>query len=136
MFILRYVYLPIINRVIESFVIGWNNHPLRTMKNWSPEKIWTNGMIDLRNRGLHQVSEIQDDIDAIDNIQFYGVDWHAPNPTDDGLSYVNVEAIECPFDEQTLQELTLINPLQESDRYGIDIFLNCLDLVSNREHLN
>ena len=46
MFILHYVYLPRINAAIESFVDAWNRHPIRTERNWSPEQIWSNGMID------------------------------------------------------------------------------------------
>ena len=102
------------------------------MRNWSPEKIWANGMLDLRNRGLHQVSELQGDIDAANNLEFYGVDWYAPSCLDDGLSVVNVEEIECPFDELTLEQLRMIQPLQESNNYGMDIYITALNVVFNR----
>ena len=46
LFVLHYVYLPRINAAIDSFVEAWNKHPIRTERNWSPEQIWSNGMID------------------------------------------------------------------------------------------
>ena len=46
LFVLHYVYLPRINAAIDSFVEAWNKHPKRTERNWSPEKIWSNGMMD------------------------------------------------------------------------------------------
>jgi len=50
-FALHYVFLPRINKAISSFTSAWNNHPLRTENNWSPKRIWVNGMIDHRNHG-------------------------------------------------------------------------------------
>ena len=38
-FALHYIYLPRINRALSSFTSAWNNHPLRTENNWSPERI-------------------------------------------------------------------------------------------------
>ena len=64
---LHYVYLPRLNRALSSFVSAWNNHPLRTENNWSPERIWVNEMMDLRNHQLMAVADI-----------FYGYDPSAP----------------------------------------------------------
>ena len=47
LFVLHYIFIPWINRVSKRFVKSWNKHPIRTENNWSPEQIWTNGMIDL-----------------------------------------------------------------------------------------
>lgn len=44
-----YVYLLCLNRVLLSFVLVWNNYLLRIENNWSFERIWVNGMMDLRN---------------------------------------------------------------------------------------
>ena len=38
-FILHYVFLPRINHVIKSFMRGWNSHPLRNERNWTPEQL-------------------------------------------------------------------------------------------------
>lgn len=81
-----------INHVITSFTNSWNHHPLRTMKNWSPVQIWTNGMMDIRNNHLHHISELQNTSynDSVDDLEWFGMDWNAPPPSDNGLSTVEV----------------------------------------------
>ena len=37
----------------------WNNHPLRSERNWTPEQLWANDMIDLRNSYVTHVAEVQ-----------------------------------------------------------------------------
>jgi hypothetical protein len=49
MFILHYVFLPRINKAVESFAHAWNHHPMRTERNWSPIQMWTNGMVDINS---------------------------------------------------------------------------------------
>mgnify|MGYP000073146047 CR=1 FL=1 len=49
---LQFVFLPRINRIITSFKTAWNYHPLRSEHNWSPQRIWSNGMVDIRNRNF------------------------------------------------------------------------------------
>ena len=41
---LHYVFLPRINQHLEKFCEGWNNHPLRTEKNKSPNQLWIHGL--------------------------------------------------------------------------------------------
>ena len=57
----HYVYLPRINVAIESFMEAWNKHPMRTECSWSPEQIWTNGMIDRVNGRPPAVAAVRDD---------------------------------------------------------------------------
>ena len=64
-FALHYIYLPRINRVLSSFTSAWNNQPLRTENNSSPERIWVNGMINVRNHQLMAVAEIVEQVRAI-----------------------------------------------------------------------
>lgn len=63
-FLLHYIFESRINKVLKSFSNGWNKHHIRTERNWSPEKLWSNGMIDLRNSCVMQVEELQ--CEAID----------------------------------------------------------------------
>ena len=84
MFILHYVFLPRINKAIESFVHAWNHHPMRTERNWSPIQMWTNGMVDIRNRGRTGAISLVNE--QVDDLEWYGYDPDAPTPTDDGLS--------------------------------------------------
>lgn len=44
-FVLQSVFLPDINRKLKAFVEGWNRHRIRTEKNYSPRKLWLDGLI-------------------------------------------------------------------------------------------
>ncbi|CAB4042672.1 uncharacterized protein LOC110058109 [Paramuricea clavata] len=67
LFVLHYVYLPRIDHALQEFAAALNNRPMRTGNNWSPEKNWTNGMI---NEAVRQLSAWDD----IENIELYGVE--------------------------------------------------------------
>ena len=105
----------------------WNNHPLRTERNWSPQRLWTNGVIDLRNRHLHQVADIVSPWDAemtTEDLEWYGFDPQAPTPDDDGLSTVNVDDTDAlVMTDAELQEQHAIDCLRPSNRFGMDIFI-------------
>ena len=124
--------MPRINHTIKSFVSSWNNHPVRTMKNWSPRKIWTNGMIDTRNQHIRHIQELQDYANAndvgIDDLEWFGMDWSAPVPRDDGLSTVDVDDIAIDLDEGQLDQLKTIDVLENSSSFGIDIYSSALEI--------
>lgn len=80
-------------------------------------------MMDVRNLNLIQVDELYD-------YEWYGMDWYAPNPSDDGLSIVSVEDVEIPFDNRTYENLLQIDPLENSTEYGIDLYIRALEVVS------
>ena len=61
LFVLYYVFLPRINAAIDSFVAAWNKHPIRIERNWSPEKIWSNELIDRVNGRLSAVADVRGD---------------------------------------------------------------------------
>jgi len=129
LFILHYVFLPRINRVISSFVAGWNNHSLRTERNQTPNRIWFNGIIDQRNRDQHQIAEFFEDEISHDDLEWFGMDWGAPTPLDDGLSTVEIDDITLPaIEDEIFQELHSIDPLRDSASFGIDIYLDCISL--------
>ncbi len=121
------IFLPRINRVISSFVAGWNKHPLCTERNQSPERLWANGMMNFRNRHQVQVAEFEENIN--NSLDWYGFDPNAPTPVDDGLSQVELDDIASPFSVEELNLLRNIDVLRESNNYGIDIFLEARQLM-------
>ena len=127
-FILHYVFRPRINRVLGTFVMGWNDHPIRTEHNWSPNRIWTNAMIDRRNRNIAHISEMVD-LNSDDDLEWYGMDWNAPTPNDDGLS--TVDDISYPFDQSFISVMQTVDHMRESSSFGIDIYLEILSMVLN-----
>ena len=113
-FILHYVFLPRINRVIKSFMRGWNSHPFRSERNWTPEQLWANGMMDLRNFHVTHVAEVQESINSetLEDLEWFGMDWYAPTPSDEGLSTIEVLDVNVPFNYDVFQNLTAnLNPL-------------------------
>ena len=128
MYLLHYIFLPRINRVISSFVACWNRHPIRTESNWSPERIWTNGMIDLRNRYQIPVAEAHEQIGA-DDLEWYGIDHGAPCSMDDSPEQVQVDDIESTFSLEEMHILHQINPLDESFNYGLSIYIEAYQLL-------
>jgi len=74
LFALHFTFLPRINRALGSFVDAWNLHPIRTEHNWTPEQIWINGMIDLRNRQLPAVADVVEGMESTDDLEWFGFD--------------------------------------------------------------
>ena len=135
LFSLHYVFLPRINTALDSFVEAWNLHPIRTERNWTPEQIWMNGMIDLRNEQLTAVADVAGSVNSVDDLEWYGFDPQAPHPNDDGLSTVLVHDINFEIPEQLASHLTEhINPLVESNSFGIDIYEQVLEIVLLYQH--
>jgi hypothetical protein len=124
MFILHYVYLPRINTAIESFVDAWNKHPIRTERNWTPEQIWSNGMMNRVNERLTAVVDVRGEREmGDDDLQWYGTDTDGPIPPDNGLNTVEVNDVEIEIPEDVMARLTNeVNPLHVSGNFGIDIF--------------
>lgn len=51
MFVLYYIFNVCINYVLNEFVVVFNNCFICIENNWSFNKIWINGMINLSNEG-------------------------------------------------------------------------------------
>ncbi|KAJ7379329.1 hypothetical protein OS493_016563, partial [Desmophyllum pertusum] len=115
-FALHFIYLPRINRALSSFASAWNNHPLRTENNWSPKRIWVNGMIDFRNHQLMAVADMMEQEPSFDDLTWYGYDPSAPTPMDDGLALVDVQDVDIELPANVLHDLTAaVNPVQLSN---------------------
>ena len=113
MYILHLVFLPRINKVISTFVDGWNIHPLRTEGYKSPEYPWSNGMIDLRNRHLVQVAEVAEEMVDQAEMEWFGFDPETPTPND-SIKQVDLEDIPLPFSNEELLQLRAIDFLADS----------------------
>ena len=55
LFSLRYVYLPRINRALETFQDSWNSHGIHTLHNQTPHQLFVAGALRLRHSGLQAV---------------------------------------------------------------------------------
>ena len=57
------------------------------------------------------------------------MDWGALTPSEDGLSLVQVEDLSSPLSVEAYERLNGTDPLQQSDSFGIDIYLSCLEAL-------
>ena len=128
-YVLHYIFVPCINHVITSFKQGWNSHPLRSEKNWTPKQIWTNGMIHQRRRGILHIAEMNAITVGSEDLEWFGMNWYAPHPADDGLATMNVDDISSPLNQEPETILRRINPLTPSATFGIDLFLNAMNII-------
>ena len=118
LFALHYVFLPRINNLLESFVHGWNKHPLSSEKGKTPLQLWFLGTLP---------STSNENID-----DFYGVEWDECGDfmDIDDENVANVVEIDYYVSERTLHHLQYhVDPLAESDSHGIDLFMMTLDLI-------
>lgn len=45
LFCAQHVFLPRLQRDLDVFRVGWDNHPLRTEQNLSPQQLWMMGLL-------------------------------------------------------------------------------------------
>ena len=71
-------------------------------------------MADRRNGSLCHVVELHNFEDNVTDLQWYGMDWGAPTPS---------------RKDTDTERLNRIDPLQQSELFGIDIYLSCLETI-------
>ncbi len=78
LYCLHIVYTKLINKAIEEFVKQFNNHPVSTESNFSPNQLWVQGMLRLRNSGCTGVSSVVEG--EVADMEQYGIDEDGPLP--------------------------------------------------------
>ena len=119
LYALHVVYIPRINRSLQIFRQGWNNHGMSRIKGSSPLQLFTLGIAKLQASGnlakdFNQT--VQDD---------YGIDFDGPVATEEDHAVV-VPRLDLRLTENGMEELQQLNVLQDS---GIDIFINTLNII-------
>lgn len=131
LFCLHFVFLPRINRHLDLFQEGYDNHPLRTESNMTPVQLWVYGLNHLHNTSTP---------DALgqSSINAYGIDFEGPLPSAryNGETWrevaVEVPQILRPLSEEQFDHLSsVINPLTTSSCYGIDLYIRTVQIVEN-----
>ena len=91
-------------------------------------------MTDLLNSLVTHVVEVQESINSetLEDLEWFEMDWYAPNPSDEGLSTIEVLHVDVSFNDDVFQNLTgNVNPLLYSQSHGIDVFKEAMNLISN-----
>ena len=122
-FALHYVYIPRINQALKVFQEGWNHHGIRTASHLSPHQLFVRGSLQLHSSGLS----------ALDFFEIVGHDYGSS--TDDEIPLPEPDSVAVPqgrfhlSDQIQLQLHTIVDPLQESDNYGIDLYLAVIEYI-------
>ena len=124
LFALHYVFLPRIQRSLSLFHEGWNSHGIRTEHNRTPNQLFTSGALQLRNAGLIAL----DFFEAVS--PDYGVQEDGSSVEESTADGVHVPRISIQLGQSHFEQLQeSIDPLQNCQNYGIDIFLTTLQFL-------
>jgi len=124
LFSARTVFLPRINADLVKFSEGWNNHPISSAKNKTPNQLWILGAINY----------IPEQEDCVDDL--YGVDFGGPIPIPDDIGINTIVISDILSTDEKNDLLNEIDVLAHSDSFSIDIYLAFLnmakDVINNR----
>ncbi|KAG8898513.1 hypothetical protein FRB99_007389 [Tulasnella sp. 403] len=136
---LHYVFLPRINHALDTFRDVWNNHPLSTEGNKSPNELFTRGLFLAKLQGYDlnlSPSNVLDDLDAqvqlhYPNFTHYGAEFRgAQRERRDTDPHVVFEAPAPPFNMSEAEEDQLAEHLaqisEEEDVLGMEKYLELL----------
>ncbi|XP_060761028.1 uncharacterized protein LOC132870981 [Neoarius graeffei] len=118
-FCLHYVFLPRLQASLDVFREGWDNHPLRTEQNLTPNQLW-------------EIGQMQHPVVNPEDMNIPVIDWEESGEVPEPHLGVNVPQLESPLTPEQLETLkSLIDPMQPSQSHGVDIFLTTLQYVVN-----
>ncbi|XP_068712785.1 uncharacterized protein [Montipora foliosa] len=125
LFALHYVFLPRINRNLQMFQEAYNRAPLSTERGCSATQLWIRGILAMAHSQRRVALEFNHP-ETVD--EHYGIDFDGPHPAEEHYSpnseaaSVEVPQIAMPITQGTYEQLRrTINPLRDSEFYGVDI---------------
>lgn len=125
LFCLHLVYLDLINRALNEFCSEWNNHPVTTETNFSPQQLWVRGVV---MQGNNSSSTAVQDVIYPSN---YGVDNDGPVPVQEDY---RVSVPQSPISLRTVQLQYLRNVIlasRDDSGNGITSYLTSLEIVDS-----
>jgi hypothetical protein len=130
LFALQYVYIPRINRALDSFLLQWNNHPMSSEGNRSPLQTWTAGFYEFAESNYTVVRDILD-INTT-NFEHYGIDDDGPRPLIETTNNVVVPRSAIQLSEEEIHQLTNeISPLGEDNDNGVHLYQRTVVFVND-----
>ena len=123
LFVLHLVFLPIINDSIDELIDDWNNHPLSTARNFSPNQLWYMGMQNLYDND-------PDRFDSLINVDDdYGIDEEGPSCGSDDAEVVvpDIDADVDVYDMERINQLVLINLNRDN---CINLYIEILGIIN------
>ena len=109
---------------MADFKEAFNNHSVRTESNWTPNQMWTNGMMHPDNPLSH--GQLDEDVS---DLAMYGYDAQGPSTIDTDNNVVIEPVVLHNGDVLKSFVLENIDPLSHSCDMGIDLYMEALELV-------
>lgn len=130
LFSLHYVFLPRINQDLHIFASSWNDNPIRTVRNKTPNQLWIMGSIEEGRSVLNSSYALL----PLQNWDDYGINCDDPLPDcfqDEGAVIIpDVPTLLSEIDFQDIS--TVESTLQDDESYGINVYLNARQFVRER----
>ena len=123
LFTLHLIFIQRINNALADFKEAFNNHSVCTESNWTPNQMWTNGMMYPDNPLSH--GQLDEDVS---DLAMYGYDAQGPSTIDS--DNVVIEPVVL-HNGDALKSFVLenIDPLSHSYDMRIDLYMEALELV-------
>lgn len=123
LFALHHIFLPRINRSLLNFKSSWNHHSIRTEHNSTPNQLFTSGALRLRNMGMVSL----DFFDTVNDQ--YGIDDGHLTANEDNTEVV-IPEVNIQLTSNQMQQIeSTINPLADSQNYGIELYITTVDTL-------
>ena len=113
LFCLRFVYLKRINDALGSFVASWNNHPISSERNRTPNQLFIHGAIEQSMIPIFPVCNTSSSNCYV-------------QPPGDHVRVPQISFAPCPILNQVLNT---VNCSRESGDFGQDIYKEVCDIV-------
>ncbi|XDV25769.1 hypothetical protein PO909_029629, partial [Leuciscus waleckii] len=119
-FACHYVFLPRLQNNLDNFREGWDNHPIQTEQNLTPNQLW-------------DVGQMQNPIADPDNAEVPVIDWEEDiSRQDNGHTGVTVPILQSPLNPEQMEQLrSAIDPMGPSDSLGMDIYISTVQFVES-----
>ena len=127
LFALHYVYKPRIQRALDQFKEGWNNHNIRTEHHKTPYQLFVSGALMLQRSGLVA-------LDFFETVnENYGIDEAGFGTADVTSSEtVHVSRVDFELSQENYSQLTAsVDPLENSSNFGIDLYQRTLQYLNS-----
>lgn len=126
LFCLHTVFLPRIQKSLDTFSSIWNHHGLRTMNNRSPLQLWHRGILENLN---NEAADGVFDADGADHANI-GIDFNGPVANIHTNNDIQVPEIVLHLPDQLLEDIANLDPLQEDGNFGIDHYLHLREKIN------
>lgn len=127
LYCLHLVYLDLINDTLNEFSGEWNNHPVTTEANYSPQQLWVRGIILVHDSPSSAVQDVL-------NPSNYGIDESGPVPQQEDYRIVVPQSVVSLSADQLAHVRSVILASRDDSGNGISSYLMALHTVNSFFH--